>query len=196
MAWTAPFTAVTGNVILASDWNTYGRDNLNYLKGVGGGQILLEGPVAFENDANFFADLIAAATPGITFDSGDDFRFSRASNFFQFVITSSERARADVSGLHSSDGTTLMRVQRHPFANNRHMESGATAGSASAGVSVTFTNAYSSGQRVVGAVEHASVSRIFMLDASPSTTGFTFSCRDLASGRTTDVANWMAEGID
>lgn len=32
MAWTSPFTAVTSTVIAASDWNTYGRDNLNYLK--------------------------------------------------------------------------------------------------------------------------------------------------------------------
>lgn len=32
MPWTAPFTAVTGNVILASDWNTSGRDDLLYLK--------------------------------------------------------------------------------------------------------------------------------------------------------------------
>lgn len=32
MAWTAPFTATTGAVILSSDWNTSGRDDLNYLK--------------------------------------------------------------------------------------------------------------------------------------------------------------------
>lgn len=28
MAWTAPFTAVTGNVFTAAQWNQYGRDNL------------------------------------------------------------------------------------------------------------------------------------------------------------------------
>lgn len=28
MAWTTPFTAVAGTAILASDWNTSGRDNL------------------------------------------------------------------------------------------------------------------------------------------------------------------------
>lgn len=29
MAWSAPFTAVTGNVFTAAQWNQYGRDNLN-----------------------------------------------------------------------------------------------------------------------------------------------------------------------
>jgi hypothetical protein len=28
MAWSSPFTAVTGNVFTASQWNQYGRDNL------------------------------------------------------------------------------------------------------------------------------------------------------------------------
>lgn len=32
MAWTAPFTAVVGTIIQASDWNTSGRDNLLYLQ--------------------------------------------------------------------------------------------------------------------------------------------------------------------
>lgn len=33
MAWTAPFTAVTGTVAAAADWNTYARDNLLFLYG-------------------------------------------------------------------------------------------------------------------------------------------------------------------
>jgi hypothetical protein len=34
VAWTNPFTAITGNIITAADWNTSGRDDLNYLKGL------------------------------------------------------------------------------------------------------------------------------------------------------------------
>jgi hypothetical protein len=34
VAWTNPFTAVTSNIITAADWNTSGRDDLNYLKGL------------------------------------------------------------------------------------------------------------------------------------------------------------------
>ena len=32
MAWTAPFTAVTGNVFTAAQWNQYARDNLNVME--------------------------------------------------------------------------------------------------------------------------------------------------------------------
>lgn len=32
MAWTAPADAVVGDVITASFWNTYSRDNLNALR--------------------------------------------------------------------------------------------------------------------------------------------------------------------
>ena len=33
MAWTTPITHATGDVVPASDWNTYIRDNTNYLFG-------------------------------------------------------------------------------------------------------------------------------------------------------------------
>lgn len=37
MAWTDPFTATNGTPYTASQWNQYGRDNLNYLKGIADG---------------------------------------------------------------------------------------------------------------------------------------------------------------
>lgn len=53
MAWSAPFTAVAGNIILASGHNTGIRDNLNYLKGVAG-------TIAFDSGATFGAAVTAA----------------------------------------------------------------------------------------------------------------------------------------
>jgi hypothetical protein len=39
MAYTVPFTAVTGTIIQASDWNTSGRDNIAHMKGMLAGNV-------------------------------------------------------------------------------------------------------------------------------------------------------------
>lgn len=81
-----------------------------------------------------------------------------------------------------------LRVERHPYANNRHVESGSTAMTAGS-LSVTFTDAYAVAPAVV-AISNASNLDLFL--SARSTTG----CTITAAGASTQVICWIAEGQD
>ncbi len=83
-----------------------------------------------------------------------------------------------------------MRVHRHPYANNRHIESGSGTGTGSQTYSVTFTDAYGTAPRVVATLTSDAGTVVCAL--SILTTGCTikhYGTNDLSS-------NWIAEGAD
>lgn len=69
MSWSTPATAVTGDVIPASFWNTNGRDNLNYLKGLLSGSAT--DPVTLAALLTLNAGVVAAGGVGLA--SGANF---------------------------------------------------------------------------------------------------------------------------
>lgn len=84
------------------------------------------------------------------------------------------------STLKMDDGVTAaMIVQRHPYANARHMESGAVGVTVTNGQSngntVSFTNAFGSAASVVTGLGSAGTLLASVSQLSPSTTGFSFS---------------------
>lgn len=96
-----------------------------------------------------------------------------------------------------------LRAQRHPYANERHMESGTNnhgslnAGTNSSGVAITFSNAYASAPSVVVSATGSTYPAESTAAASNvTTTGFTLTARNLASVSQTVVACWQAEGAD
>jgi hypothetical protein len=72
MAWTAPITHATGDVLPASDWNTYVRDNTKYLHGDGGAVDLSAGAAAytFANTVNFSTSAIGTGLARIFATAG------------------------------------------------------------------------------------------------------------------------------
>lgn len=62
MAYTTPFTAVVGNPIKASDWNTYGRDNI---LACAAAAMVSAGDLVQGTGANALARLAAGATAGM-----------------------------------------------------------------------------------------------------------------------------------
>ena len=102
MAWTTPATAVTGDIIPASFWNTYGRDNLAYLKslldGTGGAvTVTVPGPLRIENDANFGPNLFGG-NPVFNFDPGDAILYDRAANIWNLYFGGSSKLAVNASG--------------------------------------------------------------------------------------------------
>lgn len=89
-----------------------------------------------------------------------------------------------------------IRAHRHPYANDRHVESGNANSSSGGGVSVTFTRAYSSAPQVVVATYGAAGGVLAQLDSAPATTGFTFSVWNGTAGTRQNAINtgWHAEG--
>ncbi len=81
-----------------------------------------------------------------------------------------------------------MRVQRHPFANNRHIESASTAMTAGS-LSVTFTDAYSVAPAVIAL---SNTDALSLLLSARNTTG----CTITAAGASTQTICWIAEGQD
>lgn len=91
----------------------------------------------------------------------------------------------------SSDGTSRMRVHRHPYASNRHIESGTVSfANVSATPSASFTDAFSSAP----VVTCTGLSGATAYPTSISTTGVTFGASTWAS--TSGTSYWMAEGAD
>lgn len=89
-----------------------------------------------------------------------------------------------------------MRAHRHPYANDRHVESGSvtTSGGVAA---VSFTSAFSSTPSVVATiVGSAGTSSNFAAIQSASTTGVTLLAINLSSGNAsgTFTIHWHAEG--
>ena len=108
MAWTAPATAVTGDIVPASFWNTYGRDNLSYLKGLldgTGGAITVTVPDRLQvaNDANFSL-YKAGSSPLLLFDTNDYCIYDRGTNTLSFVVGGATRALFDSAGKITSVG--------------------------------------------------------------------------------------------
>lgn len=55
MAWTTPNTATAGGLIRATDYNTYVRDNLNYLLSRNNSQIIRNNTATYTNSGAFAA---------------------------------------------------------------------------------------------------------------------------------------------
>lgn len=89
-----------------------------------------------------------------------------------------------------------MRAHRHPYANDRHVESG-TATTSSGSVGVTFTSAFSAAPHVaVGIVGSGGSVSNFAAQQSAATTGVTLLAINPASGNLSGSFNihWIAEG--
>lgn len=107
MAWTAPATAVTGDIIPASFWNTYGRDNLAYLKGLldgtGSDSVILPGQLRVNGDSNFVVYKNAPYTI-VQFDSGDDVLYDRTNNLYLFRVGGVVKWQLDGNGKQTGAG--------------------------------------------------------------------------------------------
>lgn len=86
------------------------------------------------------------------------------------------------------------RVQRHPYVNERHMESGVVLVTNNTFASVSFTNAFASAPIVVGSAVYTDpTSNGGHVVNSITTTGFQISQN---TGAATLNMNWIAEGVD
>jgi hypothetical protein len=101
MAWTAPATVVTGDIITAAWGNTFVRDNPNYLKGLldgtGADNVTVPAQLAFVNDAQFFANKDGTG-PYFRFDTGDYIQYDRTNNRYDIYIGGALMLRLDGSG--------------------------------------------------------------------------------------------------
>jgi hypothetical protein len=90
--------------------------------------------------------------------------------------------------IQSFDGTTLMRVHRHPYGNERHVESGAIP---AGGGTIGFTDAFAAAPRVtVGFTTGGGTTYV----SAVSTTGATFASSTWSSYSA--GGDWIAEGRD
>lgn len=109
------------------------------------------------------------------------------------VFTVSSGATTSYIPLLSNDGTTSMRVHRHPYTNHRHIETGQVAiGNAPASVSITFTDAFAATPAVIamGGSPGGGLYR-----SAVSTTGATIGSWTAASMSASTI-HWYAEGND
>lgn len=112
-----------------------------------------------------------------------------------------------INTLRFGNGSTL-RGHRHPYSNDRHIESGSAtaslATSAETSASVTFTDAYAvapqiavSGDSADGSAGNSPIMPVFVWATGVGTTGFTLRYR---SGTNTNpqtaTARWISEGQD
>jgi len=95
-----------------------------------------------------------------------------------------------------------MRVHRHPYANERHIESGTVAvttsgvnGSGTA--SVSFTDAFASDPVVVAVNDRSGTPNAFAYISGLSTSSVTVGLQNTNGvGPTTGAVAWIAEGQD
>jgi hypothetical protein len=101
VSWTAPATVVTGDIITAAWGNTFVRDNPNYLKGLldgtGADNVKVPAQLAFNNDAQWFADKDGTG-PYLRFDTGDYIQYDRTNNRYDIYIGGTLVLRLDGSG--------------------------------------------------------------------------------------------------
>lgn len=92
--------------------------------------------------------------------------------------------------------TSQMRGHRHPYANERHVETGTasnvTGGSNTNSSALTFTSAFASAPVVVCDMQFNTGTNVRA--AAPSTTGFTMYFSNSTGGTLTVIGNWIAEG--
>lgn len=142
MAWTDVITKAVGDPVIAADWNTYVRDNPSYLKGQAG-TVRIENSLYVGTPTGSFQLYTTGVNPIIDFTAAGDFIGWDSVLFaHKAFIGNNEKLRVDANGVNSHDGTTLMRVQRHPYSNNRHIESGIESATDGATVDVTYASAF------------------------------------------------------
>lgn len=97
-----------------------------------------------------------------------------------------------VQGILSHGVATQTRAHRHPYGNDRHIESGASAG----GFSASFVDPYAAAANVAIGVTNANDSAWFKLgfNGAPGTTGFSMINYDNPGGGY--AVRWIAEGVD
>jgi hypothetical protein len=126
-------------------------------------------------------------------------------DYLKGIVTGSDLQNV---AIHANKTLTQggMRVQRHPYAYTRHMESGVASLSGSAPTgnclssSVTWTDAFAATPSAVGSVATITGSdggKVDVMCASASTTGMSLQAWN-ASGTTLTAATlyWIAEGRD
>lgn len=221
ISWTTPRDWTSGELVTAATMNAHVRDNLNYLKGnagtvtiadnliVGGATWMgvgLFGPagetaIDWQGDAFLYRSSAAQLrTPGDLIAGGTAW-------VGVGPLGPAGQAAVDWQGdtflyrggtaILTTDGTLSvagMRVQRHPFANDRHVESGEATIDASGDVSVTFTNAYASAPNVV-ACPYGNVIAVIFVD-NVTVSGFDVHLRTPAGADQAGTVKWIAEGID
>ena len=106
MAWTAPRTWVTNEIVTAAQMNAHVRDNTRFLKGLDG-NITLEDRIIIDNDAAYYAEIDGNSDALLNLDTGDQFIYDRGDNFFNFKIGTAEQARIDTDGITLASGNYI-----------------------------------------------------------------------------------------
>lgn len=195
MAWTTPTVRATGDLITASIWNGDLGDNLKYLHGDAGRVTINNGLKAASTAALGIPILevnntVAGKTFGFYLADDGVARFT-FDGVLDNIIT------VDSSGVVKT-GAALMRVHRHPFANDRHVESGKAAyttnGSGVATGSVTFTDAFTAAPVVCLTAEQTGANEVRAFITAISTTGFSW--QTAGASAVSGNIHWAAEGPD
>lgn len=185
--YTSPKTWNVGDVLTASDMNVYVRDNTLYFRGGNGGVIDVTAGFRVTNtNAGGGAEMIVtnsvAGKSGYIYtdDSGIYYLgLLGIANFFSIDATNGVRIIGVTSG--------NMRPQRHPYASDRHMESGAV--NSTSPISVTYTDAFSSSAQIVATGNSSSgFAFVSAIGTSGATLAFT--------GGGSQTVFWIAEGPD
>lgn len=134
-------------------------------------------------------ELLAALGVGRTVDTG-------------YTLTVAGQVGADAFIAYKDTAGSVMRTHRHPYANDRHIESGTvliTTGTNVAGsASASFTDAFASAPVVMATAQFAGsapAGGVSAFVASVSTTGVTVWGAP-GSGWTSQPVAWLAEGAD
>lgn len=106
MAWTAPRTWVTGEVVTAAQLNEQLRDNERYLKGLDGG-VTIEDRLTLDGDASFYLEIDGSSKPRLNLDSTDWITYDRVNDEFEIGIGGAEQAKFSVNGLRLASGNYI-----------------------------------------------------------------------------------------
>lgn len=181
--------------------NTHVRDNENYLYGAAGA-IALQNSVQMNNGVAFTAlDSGAVARTLLLMTAGNIVSMDAGANGWR-VLNQAETitlASLDTSGNLTLSGARVAfaspyRAHRHPYANDRHIESGLVTTSAAADVAVTFNTAFAGTPNVTSTAHDGSAASHAPMTNTVSTTGFNISCYTAANAREAVGVAWEAEG--
>lgn len=204
MSWTSPYTFVNGQVVTDSILNTYVSNNLTWLYDLVTNVDIATGVRVQRNDGAYEFELLRTSAPvgdfgiGISSADGsfdiDDLTLNqrRLTIFASGGLGFGPGASDPSNGNFWLTGTTIyfnsasLRAHRHPYANDRHIESGSVSLNAGASQSFTFAAAFAATPNAVTAMTNDTPCIITAL----STTGITI--KNASTG--TQTCYWIAEG--
>ncbi len=192
MAWYDEALVVTGEIIIAA-WGNRRRANERYLKGQDG-TVTIEDKVVISKSSGSVLDLFELINSSvgvrlkIALNPGGDRRA-------YFYVDADGSGYAASPELQISKGISPfalgMRVHRHPYNSDRHIESGSASLNAGNTSAITFTDAYASAPNVVFGSAFTNGDGLIH-GTSIATTGFTLRNGTAANG----TCYWLAEGSD